>query len=154
MILVERFPLRWGSDWKRRQLTALWVNRLYFSGKGLAFMFSWGFVTLKRSHCMLLVFVCLSLSHIWLFATPWTAAIQASLSMGFSRQKYWSGLLFPSPGHLPDPGIEPWSPALQADSLSSKPPGMFLTSHLLFSLCNMFTAFLYICLKCSSHIRS
>ena len=43
--------------------------------------------------------------------------------MGFPRQEFWSGLPFPSPGHLPDPGIEPWSPALQADSLPTKPPG-------------------------------
>ena len=50
-------------------------------------------------------------------ATPWTVACQAPLSMGFSRQEYWSGLPFPSPGHLPNPGIEPRSPALQADSL-------------------------------------
>ena len=49
--------------------------------------------------------------------TPWTIACQAPLSMGFSRQEYWSGLPFPSPGHLPDPGIKPMSPALQADSL-------------------------------------
>ena len=47
-----------------------------------------------------------SLSHIQLFATPWTVAYQALLSMGFSRQEYWSGLPFPSPGDLPDPGIE------------------------------------------------
>ena len=47
----------------------------------------------------------------------------APLSMGFSRQKYWSGLPFPSPGDLPNPGIEPGSPALQADALSSEPPG-------------------------------
>ena len=50
-------------------------------------------------------------------ATPWTVALQAPLSMGFSRQEYWSGLLFPSPENLPDPGIELRSPALQADSL-------------------------------------
>ena len=55
--------------------------------------------------------------------TPWTVASQASLSMGFSRQKYWSGLLFLSPGDLPDPGFEPRSPALWADSLQSEPPG-------------------------------
>ena len=48
---------------------------------------------------------------------PWTVACQAPLSMGFSRQEYWSGLPFPSPGDLPDPGIEPRSPALQADDL-------------------------------------
>ena len=50
-------------------------------------------------------------------ATPWTVAHQAPLSMGFSRQEYWNGLPFPSPGDLPDPGIEPGSPALQADDL-------------------------------------
>ena len=57
------------------------------------------------------------------FATPWTVACQALLSMGFSRQEYWSGLPFPSPGDLPDSGIEPGSPALEADALTSEPPG-------------------------------
>ena len=52
--------------------------------------------------------------------TPWTAAHQAPLSMRFSRQRYWSGLPFPSPGDLPNPGIEPGSPALQADSLPTE----------------------------------
>ena len=56
-------------------------------------------------------------------ATPWTVAHQAPLSMGFSRQEYWSGLPFPSSRDLPDPGIKPGSPALQADSLPSEPPG-------------------------------
>ena len=64
-----------------------------------------------------------SLSHVQLFATLWTVAYQASLSMGFSRQEYWSGLPFPSPGDLPDPGIEPRSSALEADALTSEPPG-------------------------------
>ena len=58
-----------------------------------------------------------SLSHVRLFATPWTVAYQAPPSMGFSRQECWSGLPFLSPGDLPDPGIELWSPPLQADSL-------------------------------------
>ena len=58
-----------------------------------------------------------------LFVTPWTGAQQAPKSMEFSSQEYWSGLPFPSPGDLPDPGIEPRSPALQADALPSKPPG-------------------------------
>ena len=53
-----------------------------------------------------------SLSRVRLFVTPWTVAYQAPQSMGFSRQEYWSGLPFPSPGDLPDPGIEPRSPAL------------------------------------------
>ena len=52
------------------------------------------------------------LSHVQLFATPWTVACQAPPSMGFSRQEYWSGLPFPSPEDLPNPGIEPGSPAL------------------------------------------
>ena len=52
--------------------------------------------------------------------TPWTVAHQAPLSMGFSRQEYWSGFLFPFPGDLPNPGIEPKSPALQADSLPTE----------------------------------
>ena len=56
-------------------------------------------------------------------ATPWAVAYQGPLSMGFFRQEYWSGLPFPSPGDLPDPGIEPRSPALQADALPSEPPG-------------------------------
>ena len=56
-------------------------------------------------------------------ATPLTVAYQAPLSMGFSRQEYWSGLPFPSPGDPPDPGIEPRSPALKADALLSEPPG-------------------------------
>ena len=63
------------------------------------------------------------LSHVRLFATPWTVDCQALLSMAFSRQEYWSGLPFPSPGNLPDPGIEPGSPALEADALTSEPPG-------------------------------
>ena len=60
------------------------------------------------------------LNHVWLCVTLWTVAHQAPLSMGFSRQEYWSGLPFPTPGDLPDPGIEPMSPvspALQADAL-------------------------------------
>ena len=64
-----------------------------------------------------------SLSCVQLFETPWTVAHQAPLSMGFSRQEYWSGLPFPSPGDLPDPGIEPRSPTLEADALTSEPPG-------------------------------
>ena len=54
-----------------------------------------------------------SLSHVQLFATLWNIAYQAPLSMGFSRQEYWSGLPFPSPGDLPNPGIVLWSPTLQ-----------------------------------------
>ena len=55
--------------------------------------------------------------------TPWTIARQASLSMGFSKQEYWSGLPFPSPGDLPNPGIESGTPASQSDFLPTEPPG-------------------------------
>ena len=68
--------------------------------------------------CMLSHFSC-----VWLLTTIWTAASQAPLSMGFSRQEYWSGLPFPYPGHLSNLGIEPGSPALQTDILPSEPLG-------------------------------
>ena len=64
-----------------------------------------------------------SFSRIRLFVTPWTIAYQAPQSMGFSRQECWSRLQFPSPGDIPDPGIEPGSPTLRADALPSEPPG-------------------------------
>ena len=68
------------------------------------------------------------LSLVRLFVTPWTVAYQAPLSMGFSRQECWSGLPFLSPRDLPDPGIKPGSPALQADALPSEPPGKPITN--------------------------
>ena len=64
-----------------------------------------------------------SLSRVQLFVTPWTVTRQAPLSREFSGQEYWGGLLVPSPGSLPNPGIEPQSFELQADSLPSEPPG-------------------------------
>ena len=64
-----------------------------------------------------------SLSHVRLFATPWTRAHQAPLSMGFSKQEYWSGLPFPSPRDLPDPGIKSASPALAGGFFTTEPPG-------------------------------
>ena len=63
------------------------------------------------------------LSGVRLFVTPWIVAYQAPLSMVFSRQEYWHGLPFPSPGDLPNAGIEPRSPTLEADTLTSEPPG-------------------------------
>ena len=69
--------------------------------------------------CMLSPF-----SYVQLFTTPWVVSDQAPLSMGFSRQEYWNGFPCPPPGDLPNPGIEPSSPALKAaDSLPTKPPG-------------------------------
>jgi len=70
------------------------------------------------------------------FATLWTVAHQASLSMGFSRQEYWSGLPFPSPGDLPDPGIKPAFPALQVDSLPLVKNGYFILK----LMCNIATS--------------
>ena len=65
----------------------------------------------------------LSLRRVQLFVIPWTVAHQAPLFMAVSRREYWSGLPCPPPGGLPNPGIEPGLPALQADSLLTKPPG-------------------------------
>ena len=62
-------------------------------------------------------------SCVQLFATPWTITYQTPLTMGFSKQRYWSGLPFPSPWDFPDPGIKPRSPTLQADTLPSEPSG-------------------------------
>ena len=67
--------------------------------------------------------LCLKLSSVRLFVTPWTVAHQAPLSMGMPRQEYWSGLPCPPPGDLPNPGIKPRSPTLQVEYLLSEPPG-------------------------------
>ena len=67
------------------------------------------------------------LSRVRLFVIPWTVAYQAPPSMGLSRQEYWNGLPFPSPGLLPDPGMEPTSSGLQADTLPSELPGKYGT---------------------------
>ena len=89
-------------------------------------------ITLPTKVCLVKVKV-KSLSHVQLFGNPWTVAYQAPPSMGFSRQEYWSGLPFPSPGDVPDPGIKLRSPAFQADALTSEPPGKqsygFSSSH-------------------------
>ena len=71
---------------------------------------------------LLFVVVVQSLNCVQLFATPWTVAHQASLSVGFFRQEYWSGLLFPSLGDLPNPGIEPTSPTLTGGFFTTEPP--------------------------------
>ena len=80
------------------------------------------------------------LSRARLFATPWTAIHQVPLSMRFSRQGYWSGLPFPSPGDLPNPGIELRSPTLQADSLPSEPPGKSCNENALLQRVFVFTS--------------
>ena len=80
------------------------------------------FVSHMRPLSVLVTHACVlsCFSRVQLLVTLWTVVRQAPLSMGFSRQEYWSGLPFPSPGDLPNPGIEPGSPALQADSLPSE----------------------------------
>ena len=81
-----------------------------------------GIPTLMDHNLVMLKVKVKSLNHVRLFATPWTVAYQAPPSMGFSRQECWNGLPFPFPGDLPDPGIEPGSPTLQTDTLTSEPP--------------------------------
>ena len=87
-----------------------------------------------------------SVSRVRLFVTPWTVAHQAPLSMGFSRQEYWSGLPFPSPEDLPDPGIEPRSPALQADALTWGGRPIIMTSlfKLLIAYMGLFLSFFFL----------
>ena len=72
---------------------------------------------------MRVCYVCKSLSHVQLFVTPWTVDPQAPLSVGFSRQEYWSRLPFPPPGDLSNPGIEPMSPAFAGEFFTIEPPG-------------------------------
>ena len=85
--------------------------------------------------------VCISPSVVPDSAIPWAVARQDPLSMGFSREEDWSELLFPSPRDLPDPGVKPRSPALQADSLSSEPPGKLLPTRELPRMCNTLLVF-------------
>ena len=93
-------------------ITHLHFWKLYPSGSGT-----------NSSHRLWSLVPVKLLSHVRLFATPWTAAYQAPPSMAFSRQEYWSGLPFSSPGDLPDPGLTPRSPTLQAGAVPSEPPG-------------------------------
>ena len=102
----------------------LWPR--HFLGKTLL-VFALLHLVLQGQICLLLqVFlreVVKLLCCVWLFLTPWTIAHQAAPSMEFSRWDYWSGLPFPSPGGLPNPGTESRSPALRADALLSEQPG-------------------------------
>ena len=88
-----------------------------------------------------------SISCVRLFVTPWTVAHQAPPSMEFSRQEDWSGWPLPSPGDLPGPGIEPRSPALQADTLLSEPPGKSYISINDFQIYSRFFSRFYITIK-------
>ena len=75
----------------------------------------YGVINQRAIYIYICIYICICMS--------WTVVHQASLSMGFSRQESWSGLPFPSLGYLPYPGIEPGSPVLQTDTLTSEPPG-------------------------------
>ena len=117
-----------GEIWESPLLLSLWHHppslRMFSSTWKFSEPHIIGIFTEALSHR------CESVSHSVLWDTlqpPWTVARQACLSLGFFRQEYWSGLLFLSPGDLPDPGIEPRSPALQADSLPCEPPGKNIT---------------------------
>ena len=98
------------------------------------------------------------LSHVWLFVIPWTVACQVPLSMEFPRQEYWSGLPFLSPGAVPSSGMEPGSPALQADSLPSEAQesplfslqlSLFLALH---SICGNLQLYIVPLIVCFSHL--
>ena len=106
----QRAGHKWTTEQQQLTFSALWLTRSLHTIYIIP-------LTTLYSAC------CLALNHVWLLMTPWTVARQAPLSMGFSREEYWSGLPFSSPGDLPNPGIEPGSPALQADSLLTEPPG-------------------------------
>ena len=96
---------QWPQDWKRSVFTPI-------QKKGNAKECLNYHTVALISHTINVILVMLKILQASIFATLWTVAYQALLSMGFSRQQYWSGLPFPSPGDLPDPGIEPRSPAL------------------------------------------
>ena len=89
---------------------------------------------------------CLAIKFHLTLVTPWTVVHQAPLSMGFSRQEYWIELPFPSPREIPNSGIKPWSPALQAGSSPSEPPGKPFASKALCYSSLFFFLFLSICL--------
>ena len=128
---LEHLPIH--VAWLPHNMAASGLLDFLFRGTGvlkwtkqkLPFLFWPSLRELHITSILLLYYVCV-LSHVWLFATPWTVAHQALLSMEFSRQAEWRGLSFPSPGDHPHPGIEPTSlasPALAGRFFSIAPPG-------------------------------
>ena len=107
--------------WKISSLIKL-SKILFFAYWRLKFCLFSSFLILYFTAFPLCVWMCV-LSYARIFETSWTVAHQAPLSMGFPRPKYWTGLSFPPPGDLSDPGIKPMSPALQVNSLPIEPPG-------------------------------
>ena len=98
--------------WGQTHIGTLYIYAMYMC----IYIYNVNIFIYKSLHIQFYIlhkFVCVYIkSHVWLFMTPWTVAYHTPPSMGFSRQEYWSGLPFPSPGDLPDPGIEPVSPTL------------------------------------------
>ena len=114
--LIQTYKAKYGLSLPRFHWLGTWA-----SGAFLCTCLSWH--TETEVSTFILWNRCESLSRVRHFVTPWTVAHQAPLSIGFPRQEYWSGYPCPPPRDLPNPGTEPGSPALQADSLPSEPPG-------------------------------
>ena len=138
-ILIDRNPsklLTWTS------LVVWWLRFRAPNTRGLGSIPSQettSHIPQLRVHVLSLV------SSVWLFATPWTVALQPPLSMGFSRQEHWSGLPCPLPGDLPDPGIKPASYAWQVDSLNHR--GCLLSAfNLRYSSSPMFQYWFSVCM--------
>ena len=113
-------------SWSQRKCFQIFVECDVSSGLVMWSLLCWDTVTLCLTSVVFLLLIDIkvkSLRSVLLFATPWTVAYQSPPSMGFSRHECWSGLPFPSPGDLTNPGIEPGSPTLQADTLPTEPPG-------------------------------
>ena len=106
----------WSRDWTHISCIGRWILYLWATRKALGVRLPLSKFYLSVIYVLINKVNVKSLSCVWLFATPWTVAHKAPLSMGFFRQEYWSGLPFPSPWDLPNPGIEPRSLALKADT--------------------------------------
>ena len=123
------------------ELCCIWsphlLSLIFFSVSCVFCLFSFVRVSVSVPHCAY------SLSRVRLFSTTWTVARQAPLSMGFSWQEYWSGLPCPPPGDLPNPGSDPRSPTLQADSLPSEAPGKPPSLMMLISVSTKLCLFLF-----------
>ena len=135
---------------------------------------SWGVFPLKtrpwyhyknhfKQNCNYWIYACVhaqSLSHVWLSVTTWTVAHQALLSVGFSRQAYWSRYPFPSPGDLPDPGIEPASPALAGRYFTTEPSGKpiefiaYVNHHPTFTIVHEIWMHVKVEFKTAPHLRT
>ena len=115
--LINYTPIQNKNFKKRRKCVPSFPDVLVLNGLWLKMIHE------PKRHWSEHISVVYLLSHIQLYATPWTVSHQVPVSKGFPRQEYWSGLSFPSPGDLPDLGMEPTSPALTGGFLTAEPPG-------------------------------